>query len=151
MKAKMDDSAKEFFDKGEYLFRKGEGLAALASFEKSAGLDASDPICKSYIALLSATERGELNRAIKTSEELASTYPRQPLVCLNLGRLYLRAGRKAEAVEIVRKGLALEPMPEAVELLESLGLRKKPVIPFLPRRHFLNKYAGLIFKKLGLR
>lgn len=149
----MSGPAKEFFGKGEDLFRRGEGLAALAAFEKSASLDSSNPLCKSYIALLSATERGELARSIKTSEELAGEYPHEPVIYLNLGRLYLRAGRKEECVEALRKGIsqAQGGLPEAVELLESLGIRKKLVFPFLSRGHFLNKYAGIIFKRLGLR
>ncbi len=147
----MDEPAGELFAKGEDLFRRGEGLAALAIFEKCASLDSSNCLCRSYIALLSATERGELNRAIKASEALMDECPGQPLVCLNLGRLYLRAGRKAEAVEAVRKGLAPGPLPDAVEFLETLGLRKKPIFPFLSRQHFLNKYSGLLLKKLGLR
>lgn len=147
----MNDPAKEFFEKGQELLRKGHSLAALASFEKSVSLNDSNPVCKSYIALLSATERGELNRAVKISEELASSYPGEPVIYLNLGKLYLRAGLKAEAVQVLRKGLAQGHMREAHELLESLGVRKKPFFPFLPRRHFLNKYSGLLLKRIGLR
>jgi hypothetical protein len=35
--------------------------------------------------------------------------------------------------------------------LENLGVRKKPLIPFLPRSNFVNKYAGLLLHRLKLR
>ena len=144
-------TARELFEKGEELFRRGEGLAALASFEKSCRLDGSNPLCKSYVALLSATERGQLALAIKDSEELLAMTPGEPLVYLNLARLYIMAGRKKEAVNTLRKGVAIEQMPEIIHLLESAGLRKKPVFPFLPRQNFFNKYTGLLLTKLGFR
>ncbi|MDA8387757.1 MAG: hypothetical protein M0Z58_03695 [Nitrospiraceae bacterium] len=147
----MDDLAKELFQKGEELLSRGEGLAALASFEKSLNIGNSDPLCRSYVALLSATERGELRRAINISEELLKSSPAEPLLYLHLGKLYLLNGRKTEAVGILREGMARRWMPEAEGLLESMGLRKKPVFPFLSRGNRLNKFAGLLFSRLGLR
>ncbi len=144
-------TAKELFEKGEELYRKGEALAALASFEKSFNLDSSNPLCRSYLALLSATQRGQLENAITDSQQLTGQAPGEPVVYLNLGRLYLRAGRKQDAVDILRKGASIDRNPEIQQLLESLGLRKKPVIPFLSRKHFLNKFLGLLLKKLHLR
>jgi hypothetical protein len=70
---------------------------------------------------------------------------------LNLGRVHLKAGRKRDAIETVRKGLGFGDSKEAVLFLNTLGTRRKPVLPFLPRRNFLNKYLGLLFSRLGLR
>ncbi|MDA8089976.1 MAG: hypothetical protein M0Z61_07125 [Nitrospiraceae bacterium] len=144
-------TAREFFEKGEELFRKGEVLSALASFEKSCELDSSNPLCRSYLALLSATERGQLATAIRSSEEIVGQAPEEAIIYLNLGKLYLMAGRKKDAVDVLRKGVAIQQLPEIVELLESAGLRKKPVFPFLSRGNSLNKYSGILLKKLGLR
>ena len=147
----MGDRVRELFQKGEDLLGRGDRLAALSSFEKSLNCGNQDPLCRSYVALLSAAERGEIGRSINVSEQLVQSAPEEPLLYLNLGKLYLMAGRKAEAVTTLREGMARRRMPEAEALLESLGTRKKPVFNFLSRGHFLNKYAGLLLTKLGLR
>lgn len=147
----MNGSSGELFQRGLELIEKGDCLAALSALEKSLAIDSGNAACKSYIAFLKATERGQLNTSISELEELAAGAPNEPAVHLNLGKLYLRAGRKTHAIETFRKGLACGKLPEAVKVLESLGLRKKPVFGFLPRDHFLNKYSGKLFKKLGLR
>ena len=147
----MGDRAAELFQKGEELLGRGERLAALSSFEKSLDLGNADPLCKSYAALLSAVERGGIGRAISVSEQLLRASPEEPLLYLNLGKLYLMAGRRADGVNTLREGLARRRMPEAETLLESLGTRKPPVFRFLRREHFLNKYAGLLLSRLGLR
>ncbi len=144
-------TARELFEKGEELLRKGERLAALASFEKSLKLDESNLLCKSYLALLSATQRGQLENAVKASEDIVEQSPGEPLVYLNLGRLYLIAERKQDAVTTLRKGASIRKLREIEQLLESLGLRKKPVIGFLSRQNPINKFLGLLLKKLHLR
>ncbi len=68
---------------------------------------------------------------------------------LNLGRVYLRAGLKTKAIETFRKGLEVDKNPEIMAELQVLGIRKKPIFPFLPRSHFLNKYLGLVISKVG--
>lgn len=146
----MSRASEEFFQKGYEFFQKGETLAALYNFEKSYSLDSSNLLCKSFVALLMATERGQLGKATDIMEEIAGKDLPEPLIYLNLGRLYLLAGKKIEAIEIIRKGLTYGPLPEAVELLEDLGSRKKPFIPSLPRSNFINKYIGLLFKKLRI-
>ena len=148
---RVSNLARELFLRGEELLSRGERLAALSKFEKSLDLGNPDPLCKSYVALLSAAERGELKRGLIISEELLKSNPGEPWLYLNLGKLYLLAGRKAEAVGILREGLVRRWMPEAEELLGSIGLRKEPVFPFLSRGNLLNKYAGLIMSRLGLR
>ncbi len=144
-------AAKELFEKGEDLFRKGENLAALASFEKSFKLDGSNLLCRSYLALLSATQRGQLENSMAASEEIIGQVPGEPLVYLNMARLYLLAERKQDAVDMLRKGASINNTPEIQQLLDSMGLRKKPVIPFLSRKNFLNKFLGLLLKRLHLR
>lgn len=77
--------------------------------------------------------------------------PDNPLHYLNLGRIYLKADRKTEALEVLRRGLSHGDNQEIKQILEILGKRKKPIIPFLPRNHFLNKYIGLTLSRLQLR
>ena len=147
----MSNSAREAFEKGLELFREGRLLAALGQFERSFSLDNSNVVCESYIALLIASERGQLQKAFTICEEAIKKSPDEPLLYLNLGRLYIRAGRRGEAIDTIRKGLGIRHMPEGVAILDSLGTRQPPVFRFLSRGHFLNKYAGMLLKRLGFR
>lgn len=75
-----------------------------------------------------------------------------PVYYLNLGRALLFAGMKKEAVYSFRRGLTADTANEEIiaELLR-LGIRKKPVIPFISRKNPINKYLGIILSRLKLR
>ncbi|GAB4389261.1 MAG: tetratricopeptide repeat protein [Thermodesulfovibrionales bacterium] len=143
------------FQKGLESLAAGETLAALAYFEKSFKEDPS-PECKSFLALMIASERGQVKEAVELCEQAVAEAPEAVRCHLNLGRVLVKAGRKAEAIEAVRRGLGLAGAgaPHAAEgeaFLNSLGTRRKPVLPFLPRRSFINKYLGIALSRLGLR
>jgi|Deesub1362A_J573_1020465.scaffolds.fasta_scaffold00087_13 tetratricopeptide (TPR) repeat protein len=142
--------AEELFNKGIELLGKGESLSALSCFEKSFEIKKTVQ-CQSYLGMLIALERGKVKEAIALCEDAVLKEPDNTVFYLNLGKVLLKAGRKKEAIETVRKGLSFGENEEASLWLSGLGIRKKPVFSFLPRKNFLNKYAGLILKKLGLR
>ena len=77
--------------------------------------------------------------------------PDNPVHYLNLGRIYLKAGRRVDAIETFRKGLSFGDNQEIKQILDNMGTRKKLVFPFLPRNNFLNKYTGLMMHRLKLR
>jgi len=147
----MNSPARDAFEKGLELFGTGQLLAALGQFERCFSQDSSNAVCESYIALLIASERGQLQKGLAICEEAVRKSPDEPVLYLNLGRLYVRAGRRGEAIEALRKCLGMRNMPEAIAILDSLGTRKPPVFRFLPRDHFLNKYTGMFLKKAGFR
>lgn len=73
-----------------------------------------------------------------------------PTFYLNLGRAYIAAGKKKNAIEVFEKGLSYDQ--ENKDLLweaRKLGMRRKPVIPYLKRTNPINKYIGMILHKLG--
>jgi tetratricopeptide (TPR) repeat protein len=72
-----------------------------------------------------------------------------PTFYLNLGRSYLGANKRSDAVEAFKKGLSFDS--ENRDLLwemRKLGIRRKPVVPYLKRSNPLNKYIGMILHKL---
>lgn len=68
-----------------------------------------------------------------------------PILYLNLGRAYVAARRKKDAIEALNKGLHYDKGNRVLkkELL-LLGVRKKPVVPFLSRSNPINKYIGIV-------
>jgi tetratricopeptide (TPR) repeat protein len=98
-----------------------------------------------------ATERGQIYEALKLCNDALSQEPDNPVHYLNLGRIYLHAGKKEEALLSMRKGLSFGENQTLRSLLEKIGTRGKPVFPFLNRNSFLNKYIGLLLHRLKLR
>jgi tetratricopeptide (TPR) repeat protein len=147
---KIHNEAEAHLEKGVELLTRGDILSALYHFEKAYAMDNS-PLISSYYAFCIAKERGQLSKAVSLCNEAIRKEPQNPFLYLNLGRIYNFSNRKSEAVNILREGLQFEKNPLLVEELAKLGTRKPPVIPFLKRNNPINKYLGIIFKKLKLR
>ncbi len=140
----------ELFNKGCYYLRSNNTLAALSCFEKAYGFEKS-PAVKSYLGLCLALERGQLKESIALCTEALSVEPDNPVHYLNLGKVYIKADKKSEAIETLRKGLSHGDNEEIRVVLDKLGTRMKPLFPFLRRSHILNKYAGMALRALRLR
>jgi tetratricopeptide (TPR) repeat protein len=143
-------SAAELFRTGLHLLGEANPLAALSFFEKAYSQEKS-PAIQSYLGYCIAAERGQITEALKLCQAAIEADPHNPEHYLNLGRVYLKAKRKDEAIAELRRGLSFGDNRDIRALLEALGLRKKPVFPFLPRNNFLNRYVGLILRRLTLR
>ncbi len=72
-----------------------------------------------------------------------------PFFYLNIAKTYLLLNNKRLAVENLFKILKIDNENlEALKELANLGIRKRPVIPFLKRSNPLNKYLGILRAKL---
>ena len=149
LKNKVSDPAKELFEAGLARLGRGEMLEALPLFEKSFWMDPSNNICLSYMALLDGLERGQVQKSIALAREAVARSPEIPILYVNLGKLYYKAGKKEDALEALRQGRKNGSVPEAQALLNEINPRMKPLFPFLARGNFLNKCAGKILKKTG--
>ena len=68
-----------------------------------------------------------------------------PALYHNLARVHLAFGFKAEGVRYLRRGLMIDPGNAALaEDLRVLGIRRAPAMPFLSRRHVLNRWLGAL-------
>ena len=66
-----------------------------------------------------------------------------PDMYLNLARLHLSFGFKSEGLRFLRRGRMIDPgHGEIAAELCNLGQRGRPVLPFLPRSHLLNRWFG---------
>lgn len=125
----------------------GDTLSALVCFEKAIKIE-DLPIIRSAYAFCIAKERGLFSKAISLCEEAIEKDAGNAEHYLNLGRILLLSNRKAEAVKVFRKGLNYELNHEIVNELNKLGLRKPPIIPFLKRSNPINKYLGILCRRL---
>ncbi len=90
--------------------------------------------CRKAIALFRTADRQAAERVY-------------PFLYLNLGRAYLAAGMKKDAVESFRKGLLYGPgNAELKREMRLLGVRKTPPIEFLSRANVLNRIIGKLVR-----
>lgn len=116
----------------------------LALYGEAHRLDLNDPVAMSYHGMALATMRGAYQQGIVFCEEAVRRMGANPDLLVNLAAAYTAASNKREAVRCLRRALARTggAHPGAFALLVQLGIRKRPVIPFLPRSFFLNKWLG---------
>jgi tetratricopeptide (TPR) repeat protein len=142
--------ADELFEKGKAFLKENNTLAALSCLEKAYSRKKL-PGIESYLGLCLAVERGQTKEGIALCREAIAGDPKNPVHYLHLGRIHLRDKRREEAIATFREGLSFGDHDEIRHSLDTLGTRKKPLFPFLPRNNFLNKYFGILLRLLRLR
>ncbi len=140
------------------LLRENRHKAALKMLRDALTEHPFNPFLLSYYGCLDAIVDNNYERGIETCENaieiLTEEVPfgRQafyPVFYLNLGRACLAAGKKKDAAEAFKKGLASDPRdPDLLMEARKLGTRRKPAIPFLKRSNPMNKYIGILLRKL---
>lgn len=149
-KMPQKESADVFFEKGLKALREKNIPSALSFFEKSVRIE-ENPLNSSYLAYCIARERGQFKKAISMCSKAIEREPEDSALYLNLGRVYMLSGRRKDAIETLRKGMSYKNNQEIIDELNRLGTRKSPVLRFLKRENPVNKYLGVILKRLGLR
>jgi len=109
------------------------------------------PAAKAWYGYCLAYEKNEVKAGVNMCKESMSSSPRLADGYLALGRIYLANGRKKQAIEILKQGLVSHQNQEIKNLLDSIGIRKKPVFPSLGRGHAINVSLGRALSKIGLR
>ena len=137
------------FNLGLDAVARGEFLEALAHFEASMQAQrrtaAGQPAMRtlSYYGLCLALASNRLREAREFCETAVEGEFYNPEMYLNLGKVYMRSGDRARAFGAFVRGLQLNPRDTAlVRQIRRLGLRRRPVLGFLGRGHFLNRLLG---------
>ncbi|OGR29223.1 MAG: hypothetical protein A2X83_12830 [Desulfuromonadales bacterium GWD2_54_10] len=138
------------FERAREALASGSALAALVHLEKSLQLH-DDPSRYSYLGYCIAKERGLAKKGIELCQNSLLQEPEEPAHYLNLGKIHLISGNKEEALKAFREGIAKGENNEILMLLSRIGTRKPPVISSLSRNNPLNRYLGMLFKRIGLR
>ena len=125
-------------------------LVALMHFEEASS-QCPSPVVLSGLGYCIARERGEIARAVSLCRQAIAQEPTNPRHHYYLGRIYLQAGRKHLALTSFRKGVKLGGSPGIMTEIRRLGLRQRPVFPYLGRKHPVNKVCGILLCRLGLR
>jgi len=143
-------TAQSLFEQADGQLVSGRPKDALVSLNRALALDPENPCIQSRLALamVRAGERFDEARAICEGAVKRAFNDAGPYV--DLARLYLEVGRRAEALRCLRRGRMIDPGDETIgRLLEELGERRAPVLSILPRRHVLNRLLGALRARLS--
>ncbi len=128
----------------------GNTLIALIHLEKMLK-ERKSPLLTSYFAFCLAKERKEYKKALSLCKEAIESALPIPVLYLNLGRIFLTAGHKRQALNAFRYGLKLGSHPLITAEISQLGMRRKAIIPILARNNICNRYLGILLNRLALR
>lgn len=139
---------KELIEKGISLARGGYFKEAIKIFEEGICFT-QDPKAMSYYALCVAEIEGDYNKAISLCLVAAGREFYNPDIYLNIGRIFILKGQKAFAVKSFIKGLKISRTHQGlINAIKKLGVRRKPILPFLPRHNFINRFLGKFVYRL---
>jgi tetratricopeptide (TPR) repeat protein len=139
-------TAEESYRRGRDLLERGEAQPALEHFRTAHQVDRANPRYRSFYGLGLALVERRFDRALELCRSAAKEEFFNPELYHNLARVHLAFGFKAEAIRYLRRGLMIDPGNAAMlAQLNDLGLRRRPVLSFLPRRHPINRLLGRFF------
>jgi tetratricopeptide (TPR) repeat protein len=97
----------------------------------------------SYYGLCVARLYKKYSEGIEYCQISMRVQPTNPEHCENLGKIYLLMRNRRKAVDAFHQGLEREPGNAAItRILNRIGKRREPVIPFLSRDFPVNIWLG---------
>lgn len=137
------DQALHLFEHGAEHLEAGRYEQALESLHSASKMAPDHARIRSLLGLAIAHCEADFEQARTLCESAARQEFFNPEVYLNLASVYLVFGRRAEALRYLRRGQMIDPgHAEIARRIGDLGRRRMPVIPFLPRRHPINRALG---------
>ncbi len=137
-------------EQGREALAAGDTKTALECYRSLVALERRPEFC-SALAFCLAREKGQYKEAVSLCNEAVKREPKEVRHFLLMGRIYLLAGRKKEAIRVFNLGLRHGASPEIRAELKKLGTRKPPPLPFLARENPLNVFVGKLMSRWGLR
>ena len=143
-------TADEHYRQGRERLDAGRQAEALEHFRAAHELDRASARYASYYGLGLALVERRFNRAVELCRTAVKEEFFSPDLYHNLARVHLAFGFKAEGIRYLRRGLMIDPAHSGIlEEVSGLGVRRHPVLRFLPRGHFLNRWLGRLRKRFG--
>jgi predicted Zn-dependent protease len=150
MEHRSAEEGEKLFKRALEALRAGQTPSALALLERALN-ESDNPSWHSYLGYCIAKERGQVKKGTELCLASLAQEPEIPEHYLNLAKVHVIAKQKADALRVLRQGMAAGGSEEIALLLSQLGVRKPPVLRFLARDHILNKWLGILLSRIGLR
>ena len=106
----------------------------------------------SYYGLSLAKSHRPTPEAVRACETAVRAETYNPELYLNLGRVYMMAGKVTRGLEVFERGLKVAPQHVALHMdLVRSDRRSRPPIRLLPRANRLNRWMGMARGALSTR
>ncbi len=142
--------SREFYIKAEANIRRNNYGEALRLLEQAIKISPEHPVYLSTMGLCESMmgDPGKGEKMCRMALQLAGR-DRDPMLYVNLGRVLLDGGDRMGARDNFMKAYRKDNTnaPAALEL-SRMGVRKKPVLPFLGRNNPLNMHLGKLRHQL---
>jgi tetratricopeptide (TPR) repeat protein len=161
LKSEREKQAKtpqQYLAEAKRLLQRKSHRKALGVLREGLEHHIDNPFLLSYCGCLAAIVEKEHERGVAACKRAIDILKARvpfgqefffPTFYLNLGRAYVAAGSKTSAVAAFQKGLSYDGGDRDLqEEMKTLGVRKKPAVPFLKRSHPINRYVGLLLHRL---
>jgi predicted Zn-dependent protease len=103
----------------------------------------TNPVYLSYFGLCLAQVEHDYDRAIRMCRQALDVFAKDPVLRVNLGKVYRLKGDNAAAHrEFLRAWDLNRGHPTTAAELTRMGIRRPPFIRFLSRKHWANRYLG---------
>ncbi len=143
-------SAEEHFRRGRTALEAGRYADSLQQFRAAHRLDPANARYRSYFGLGLGLAERRFDKALALCRSAAKEEFFNSDLYLNLARVHLAFGFKAEAIRYLRRGLMIDPRSDVLGAeLRQLGMRRGPVLGFLRRGHSVNRWLGVLRRRLG--
>lgn len=148
--------AVEYIKAARAHIRAGQRKSAYAIMMEALLYYPNQPVCLSYYGWLQADLDKRYQSGLASCRKAFTVFKTNdpdtarlvyPVLYLNLGKAYLAAGKKKEAVENFYKGLKHDRGHiDLKKEMKLLGIRKEPPVPFLSRSNPINKIMGRLLQ-----
>lgn len=139
----LSDQTRALYERGTESLSAGMFGEALDALTQAEELAPGHARIRSLRGLALAHAERDFAQARILCESAAKQEFFNPELYLNLARVYLVFGRRAEALRYLRRGLMIDPGHTRIQdEIASLGRRGVPMLPFLPRKHPINRALG---------
>jgi tetratricopeptide (TPR) repeat protein len=142
------------FNRALEMVNRNRASAARKELEMALQICPRHPGYLSLYGLCIAIESEDYESARKLCEKAIRINPRDPVSRVNLGKVFRMQGDTASAYGEFLTAYKIDrqhPAPAAE--LSRMGIRRPPVLPFLPRSHWANVGLGMLrarMHRLGL-
>lgn len=117
-------------------------------FGQALQISPNNALYMSYYGVCVAAEKKDMETARKLCERAVKMDPDNPVTRVNLGKVQRLTGENEQAHRtFIQAWKTDKTHPAAAAELSRMGIRRPPVISFLPRSHWLNRKLGMLRAK----
>ncbi len=143
MSRALGEEAQALCDEARSLLEQGRAAEAVAPLREAVRLAPDHARTRSLLGVAVAGTKGGFEEGRNLCESAARQEFFNPDLYANLAKIYLQVGRRPEALRYLRRGQMIDPGHSGINAaINQLGNRRMPVVPFLPRRHPVNRALG---------